>query len=1096
MSQKHNAAADSPSTYMRSIRPEKYSDSYSQNVSELDRGLLEYHLSLLTSRNQHLEFESFARKLIRVEICPNITGQTGPSGGGDSKVDSETYPVAEELSWNWIVGNASSSADERWAFAFSAKKVFAPKLKSDIKKIAETERGYKKAFFVTNQFVPDKKKSKLEDELTSTYEIDVRILDLTWILDRVFENSRQELAIEELGVSASIRQEKQLGPKDYKRNQRLDEIEKRIARTIEAGEISASLIDDLSNAAILSRSLELPKIETTGRLARVRQYAEKYGTSHQKIRSIYDHMWTNLFWFDDAAANLELYPMLEKLVEESESAGDWELLVNQWQVFSVNTDEDEVVKRSAFKLLKGLARLSSDSLRPSNALYARSLELSVRLSMSNGEPTKLGEVFQAYRAVTAEAERLIGFPLKSMVKCLCAVSGLVPQCDEFNTLHEELVDLVSKRDGEIAGASLLIDRGKQQMGSKHYSEAVRSFGKAFGKLYKNETQEILAYSLYWCGCAYEKLGLLWAARGSFMWATSVSVNETWKRNEVSPFVVGCLLNLKWIELRLGRLPEVLAWQEFLQTVRMFVGKDKSDSIESAEDFQNFDAVLAILLLKTDFWELKYLEKLPDHLDKMSLNVSCDSLMYALGQPSDFETVFKDNGDDPQKMFLSLRDQPAAKDMPSAPLLCNTMSGVLNSKVLGCEIEISFPNTSPFVDIAESIVSALEAAFATGFADGFFSAEPKLRIEVLKVAFGEHVSFEFVEHADQPRFVVKCLEFDIENVSSDDREKIRQAVCKLIIEFGLRSLLIDESQLEDLFGRDVALSRAATFSTSLQTAIQTIGSDRSKRGWEWADDVAYATYPNLRTKKWDHDSPPTKSSGEKFKMGDTSKTPNSDDRQERHRHSHSGMKMLSLIRTNLWNEASWVAMCFVPLQDEPPLIGFVFENPEPAAKIIRHWLEQFGKCDQDELLRLTIIRGVSSENPAHYRIVVGTNVENFEFDKRPTSVIAPSRIHTMKPDSDLNLSNFLNALEQFGCYGVISAISDGEELPTFVELPPFFKQSLNVRDAWEIGIGEYDAVGILPDDDVIIPAGVKDPPIVKLLAWLNSSRSERRNIRKS
>ena len=63
----------------------------------MDRAAFDYFLESLTSRKQELDFERFARKLAEEEICPNLIPQTGPSGGGDSKVDSETYPVSEEV---------------------------------------------------------------------------------------------------------------------------------------------------------------------------------------------------------------------------------------------------------------------------------------------------------------------------------------------------------------------------------------------------------------------------------------------------------------------------------------------------------------------------------------------------------------------------------------------------------------------------------------------------------------------------------------------------------------------------------------------------------------------------------------------------------------------------------------------------------------------------------------------------------------------------------------------------------------------------------------------------------------------------------------
>lgn len=38
---------------------------------------------------------------MEVVICPNLLPQTDPTGGGDSKVDSETYPVSSEISDKW-----------------------------------------------------------------------------------------------------------------------------------------------------------------------------------------------------------------------------------------------------------------------------------------------------------------------------------------------------------------------------------------------------------------------------------------------------------------------------------------------------------------------------------------------------------------------------------------------------------------------------------------------------------------------------------------------------------------------------------------------------------------------------------------------------------------------------------------------------------------------------------------------------------------------------------------------------------------------------------------------------------------------------------
>jgi hypothetical protein len=120
----------SPSRFMRKLRPEYYSDTEDRTSYLLDGPTLEYHLESLTKRNQTHDFEIFCRKLCERTICPNLRPQTGPEGGGDSKADTETYPVADEIAALTYFGRPNNGS-ARWAFAFSAKETWAQKVRSD-----------------------------------------------------------------------------------------------------------------------------------------------------------------------------------------------------------------------------------------------------------------------------------------------------------------------------------------------------------------------------------------------------------------------------------------------------------------------------------------------------------------------------------------------------------------------------------------------------------------------------------------------------------------------------------------------------------------------------------------------------------------------------------------------------------------------------------------------------------------------------------------------------------------------------------------------------------------------------------------------------
>ncbi len=211
-----------PVTYMRTLHPDLYSDSATVTSVELTQGLLEYHLESITNRNQEAEFAYFASRLAEKEICPNLRPQTGPTGGGDSKADSETIPVSTGISELWV-GSDPRAGHERWAFAFSAKKTWKSKVADDVREIASTGRGYSRIYFITNQFTPDKSRAESEDSLTKETGIKVTVLDRSWIAKAVIEDGHADIAIEALKIE-ELRSlvEKKVGPADLERQQELE----------------------------------------------------------------------------------------------------------------------------------------------------------------------------------------------------------------------------------------------------------------------------------------------------------------------------------------------------------------------------------------------------------------------------------------------------------------------------------------------------------------------------------------------------------------------------------------------------------------------------------------------------------------------------------------------------------------------------------------------------------------------------------------------------------------------------------------------------------------------------------------------------------
>ena len=139
-------------------------------------------------------------------------------------------------------------------------------------------------------------------------------------------------------------------------------------------------------------------------------------------------------------------------------------------------------------------------------------------------------------------------------------------------------------------------------------------------------------------------------------------------------------------------------------------------------------------------------------------------------------------------------------------------------------------------------------------------------------------------------------------------------------------------------------------------------------------------------------------------------------------SHRDRNVRSVINTHLWDLARWKGALFASYgKQTPPVIAFAYEQKEPAEKIFRQWRERFGESDADDSIYISIIRGVSATDPAHYTILVTSSLKNGA--SRPTSqpIAFLGRFQTMTPSTTDNLDQFLRDYEQVGVYLLAPAI---------------------------------------------------------------------------
>jgi len=176
---------------------------------------------------------------------------------------------------------------------------------------------------------------------------------------------------------------------------------------------------------------------------------------------------------------------------------------------------------------------------------------------------------------------------------------------------------------------------------------------------------------------------------------------------------------------------------------------------------------------------------------------------------------------------------------------------------------------------------------------------------------------------------------------------------------------------------------------------------------------------------------------------------------------------------------------------PPCIGLMFKNEDGARKIFKEWRYRLGERDEKEALRICVVTGIDKHNPAHYRVHVGTNLNAYERIGEQGQVVMVSRIQTMTPDSDKNLSMFLKTYEKYGVFCLLPAIlEEGLVEPKVIRELVLFKKAIIVKPAWQIGDNDEDLVVLQPDDEPIIPKDIKNAPVLRALERKKLGRGRR------
>ena len=504
-------------------------------------------------------------------------------------------------------------------------------------------------------------------------------------------------------------------------------------------------------------------------------------------------------------------------------------------------------------------------------------------------------------------------------------------------------------------------------------------------------------------------------------------------------------------------------------------------------------VLGIHFLNVPLQTLSGITCLPDALDRLGLDYARAALLFVLGH----EQVIREEGyfeanDDPaavQTFFERWQDQPASKDISSQPVLVDGTTSVLKSTILGSEVSIETPNNETSFGIAESLLSALEAFLATSNEQDVFPHRERITIVVTaspELEGAPQISFPGNDSSRVEVAHPANVDFPTIAERRDYVEWLRNSIAQI----ASRMLMIRdiEDWLEKIISRERGFARALIFGDGLTLDRNIFGEMPRVHLTDWTkqDD---RNYPILRNKPWREaqaSDPVMSAKRPEFGIG----LPPAE-LMDRERLRHTDRRLLSPIDAPLWDRAKWQATLFAysPDTDAPPVLGIGFENREAAEAIFRGWKNQWGNEDENEVLRLAIITGVSEQNPAEYVVVVGPSLRHIEGDEKK-AIISISRINRMAPKTSTNLDNFVTAYRRAGNFLLVPAwIRGGEVRELSLAQFAIAKRQLDLREAWQIGENDPDLAALHEDDEPIVPSGVTDPPCNKALIRIRESRKK-------
>lgn len=1039
-----------PYEFYRTIRPEYFSDSHKEY--KLSREMFGYELSKLSTDMKQDEFERFACRVIGRIVTPNIIPPTGPNGGGDGKVDFETYVVDDHVSSKWYVAEGCND-NERWAFAVSCVAQWEAKIKHDIESAISTKKHYDRFHFCTNQTVSSKKKLAIQQEFKEKYGVETIIFDFNWFVDAVFDKGCYQIAIESLNLSKDLDEVVVKGPLDTEREAELSQIEGRIQKHVQQKGIDTAYVDDLKRVAILARELELPWTTIEGYFYRAIREAEKYGMSQQLFEIHYQLGWTEFYWHQNPEAMYEQYIVIKEMLKNGVNPNRIERVLNLLNLLRTSirvgllSSTDIDIKKENNEWEELCQSIIANPQMTTSALYTQLLQLEMKLMAALVKKEPIDNLLKELMTKIKESQHHLDIDVESYSSLIETLSPYIYDNPIFEELVDSVAEIVRQKDGDASFARMHFARGIENLQKEDYVSAIKHFGQCIAGLQQTTTIEELIRACCYIGFAFEKIDLLNAAKVFLVRALSLLFHEASIEGKLQNQIFSILSALCRIELRQGDLNGFLNW--YVQFIQLMEVVPNSRNQMSYEELARLDAILASLLLQSSVSGLP--SQMPDVFKRLGLQVSRDMLLYKLGyeeQCSESFIEIKGTSEKwseqwekmlPKNYFLfSLHDYANNYD-------------VIKTRVKGCYLDARCDNDSKSRVYATLLLALVESYFSTAEIKDVSFITPQIRLTI-RGAEGVGTKLEAAKKTYEYRISVdwqKVEQKELDNVAVNFLAHVlsRNALHRNEEEY------LKEKEKKERIGERLGVM--ASF----------IQDTENGRIGPYVEPIS----------AWVVDE------DQSFPMRGVNTTYV----REEAKGVQATNLITSLIEKPVWDKAQWRGCAYkiYPNHEMPPILMFMYKDIEFGKQIFETWEEDFKKGELN--IRISILTGIDKDHPTWYKVLVTPEMNNLTLNENQRFVMTTSRFRLMEATTDKNLKMFREAYERFKYAGITAVEIDannqmssepGKRYPKVIPI-----RNVRFLEAWTICEHDMEMAAIQATDHPVIPQEhLTDAPVLKVL----------------